>query len=105
MAANFLNFPEFVDATFFPIIIIAWTIERASTTWEEDGATNTLKQLVASTCAAAICYFILSSAYLQYVLYTFAELNLIILGVILLLGTYTGYRFTELMRFQPLVKK
>ena len=105
VAANFLNFPEFVDATFFPIIIIAWTIERASTTWEEDGATNTLKQLVASTCAAAICYFILSSAYLQYVLYTFAELNLIILGVILLLGTYTGYRFTELMRFQPLVKK
>ena len=105
VAANFLKLPAFVDATFFPIIIIAWTIERASTTWEEDGATNTLKQLVASTCAAAICYFILSSAYLQYVLYTFAELNLIILGVILLLGTYTGYRFTELMRFQPLVKK
>ena len=105
VAANLLQLPEFVDATFFPIIIIAWTIERASTTWEEDGATNTIKQLAASTCAAAICYFILSSAYLQYVLYTFAELNLIILGVILLLGTYTGYRFTELMRFQPLVKK
>ena len=105
VAANLLKLPEFIDATFFPIIIIAWTIERASTTWEEDGAANTLRQLVASTCAAAICYFILSSSYLQYVLYTFAELNLIILGVILLLGTYTGYRFTELMRFQPLVKK
>lgn len=105
VAANLFKLPDFMDATFFPIIIIAWTIERASTTWEEDGATNTLKQLAASTGAAAICYFILSSSYLQYVLYTFAELNLIILGVILLLGTYTGYRVTELMRFQPLVKE
>ena len=104
VGANLINLPEFVDATFFPIIIIAWTIERASTTWEEDGAKNTLKQLAASIGAAAVCYLVLSSGYLQYVLYTFAELNLIILGVILLLGTYTGYRLTELARFEPLVK-
>lgn len=105
VGANLLNLPEFVDATFFPIIIIAWTIERASMSWEEDGAKNTLRQLASSIAASAICYLVLSSGYLQYVLYTFAELNLVILGVILLLGTYTGYRFTELIRFQPLVKK
>ena len=104
VGANLINLPEMVHATYFPIIIIAWTIERASTTWEEDGARNTLKQLGASLGAAVVCYLVLSNAYLQYLLYTFAELNLIILGVILLLGTYTGYRLTELARFEPLVK-
>lgn len=104
VGANLLHLPELVNATYFPIIIIAWTIERASMTWEEDGARNTLKQLGASLGAAVICYLVLSNAYLQYLLYTFAELNLIILGIILLLGTYTGYRLTELTRFEPLVK-
>ncbi len=104
MAANFFKLPALLEATIFPIVIIAWTIERASTTWEEDGAKNTLKLLVASTGAAAVCYFVLSNSALQHLLYTFAELNLVILGIILLLGTYTGYRVMELIRFQPLVK-
>ena len=47
-------------------------------------------QLGASLAIAAVCYLILSNSYLQYLLYTFSELNLAILGVILLLGTYTG---------------
>lgn len=105
IGANLLELPDFMGVAFFPLIIIAWTIERASTTWEEDGAVTTLKQLAASLATATVSYLVLASGYLQYLLYTFSELNLIILGVILLLGTYTGYRFTELMRFQPLVKQ
>lgn len=104
MVANGLQLRDFMAVTFFPLIIIAWTIERASTIWEEDGARNTLMQLGASLAIAAVCYLILSNSYLQYLLYTFSELNLAILGVILLLGTYTGYRVSELIRFQPLVK-
>ncbi len=103
--ANAFRLRDFMSVTFFPLIIIAWTIERASTIWEEDGARNTLMQLGASLAIAAVCYLILSNGYLQYLLYTFSELNLAILGVILLLGTYTGYRVTELIRFQPLVKQ
>lgn len=105
VVANAFRLRDFMAVTFFPLIIIAWTIERASTTWEEDGARNTLMQLGASLAIAAVCYLILSNGYLQYLLYTFSELNLAILGVILLLGTYTGYRVTELFRFQPLVKQ
>ena len=33
------------SAIFFPIIITAWIIERASITWEEDGAMNTIKEI------------------------------------------------------------
>ena len=105
IAGNLLKLPDFMSVTFFPLIIIAWTIERASTIWEEDGAGHTLKQLAASLITAVFSYLVLSNSYLQYLLYTFAELNLAILGIILLLGTYTGYRLTELLRFKSLVNK
>ena len=105
IAGNILKLPDFMSVTFFPLIIIAWTIERASTTWEEDGAGNTIKQLSASLVTAIFSYLVLSNSYLQYLLYTFAELNLAILGIILLLGTYTGYRLTELIRFKSLANK
>lgn len=105
IAGNILKLPDFMSVTFFPLIIIAWTIERASTTWEEDGAYNTIRQLIASLVTAAFSYLVLSNSYLQYFLYTFAELNLAILGIILLLGTYTGYRLTELFRFKSLVNR
>lgn len=104
IAANLLELPDFMGVAFFPLIIIAWTIERASTIWEEDGALTALRQLGASLAIASFSYLVLASKNLQYFLYTFSELNLIILGLILLLGTYTGYRVTELLRFQPLVK-
>ena len=105
IAGNLLKLPDFMSVTFFPLIIIAWTIERASTIWEEDGAGHTLKQLAASLITAVFSYLVLSNSYLQYLLYTFAELNLAILGIILLLGTYAGYRLTELLRFKSLVNK
>ena len=89
--------------TFFPLIILAWTIERASMVWEEDGAQTMFRQLAVSLAACIPCYFILNNEYLQYLFFSFQEFNLVILALILLLGTYTGYRLTELKRFKSLV--
>ena len=97
------GFTQGQSITFFPLIILAWTIERASMVWEEDGAGTMFRQLAVSLAACIPCYFILNNDYLQYLFFTFQEFNLVILALILLLGTYTGYRLTELKRFQPLV--
>lgn len=97
------GFTQGQSITFFPLIILAWTIERASMVWEEDGAATMFRQLAVSLAACIPCYFILNNDYLQYLFFTFQEFNLVILALILLLGTYTGYRLTELKRFQPLV--
>ena len=61
------------------------------------------RQLAVSLAACIPCYFILNNDYLQYLFFTFQEFNLVILALILLIGTYTGYRLTELKRFKPLV--
>ncbi len=94
-----------LSAVFFPIIIMAWIIERASITWEEDGAVNAGKEIFNSLFVAIITYFIISNEYIRHIMFAFEELNLVILFIVMLLGTYTGYRLLELKRFKPLVKE
>ncbi len=92
------------SAVFFPIIITAWIIERASITWEEDGPVNAGREVFFSLLVALITYFVVSNEYIRHIMFAFNELNLVILFIVMLLGTYTGYRLTELKRFSPLAK-
>ncbi|MBR6356068.1 MAG: gonadoliberin III, partial [Alphaproteobacteria bacterium] len=98
------SFKIAASAVFFPIIITAWIIERASITWEEEGARNATKQII-NTCAVAILtYFVISSPYIRHIMFAFNEWNIVILIIVMQLGTYTGYRLVELKRFAPLIK-
>lgn len=99
-----LDFNIAQSAVFFPIIIMAWIIERASITWEEDGALNAGREILFSLIVAVATYFVISSEYIRHIMFAFNELNLVVLFVVMLLGTYTGYRLMELRRFRPLVK-
>ncbi|MFC2074619.1 7TM domain-containing protein, partial [Campylobacterota bacterium] len=40
----------------------------------------------------------------RYLTFNFPELLLVVLAIIILIGRYTGYRLSELIRFSPLVK-
>ncbi len=92
------------SALFFPIIIMAWIIERASIIWEEEGIKNAAKEVFFSIIVAILTYFVIVNPYIRYIMFAFNELNLVILCLVMLLGTYTGYRLTELLRFAPLSK-
>jgi hypothetical protein len=92
------------SAAFFPIIITAWIIERACITWEEDGARNAIKQIVNTLFVAVATYLVVSSSYIRHIMFAFNEWNFVILAIVMLLGTYTGYRLTEIKRFSALVK-
>jgi hypothetical protein len=93
------------SAVFFPIIITAWIIERASITWEEEGASNAVHEIAYTLLTAIATYFVINSEDIRHIMFAFNELNLVILFTVMLLGTYTGYRLTELKRFAPLVKE
>jgi hypothetical protein len=99
-----MNYEIVSSAIFFPIIITAWIIERASITWEEDGAMNTIKEIFNTLLTAIVTYFVISNEYVRHVMFAFNELNIVIMFIVMLLGTYTGYRLTELKRFAPLIK-
>ncbi len=90
--------------TFFPIIILAWTIERMSIIWEEDGPREVFLQGGGSLIVAIIAYFAMTNPILSFITFNFPEVLLAVLGLIILLGRYSGYRLSELYRFKSMVK-
>jgi hypothetical protein len=91
-----------LNVTFFPMIIISWTIERLSILWEEEGPRDVFVQGGGSLLTAVICYSVMSNRYVEHLAFNFPELLLVVLSIILLIGNYTGYRLSELRRFEPL---
>ena len=85
--------------TFFPMIILAWTIERMSITWEEQGPREVVIQGGGSLLVAVIAFLMMDQQLIRHLAFNFPELNLCVLALILLLGRYTGYRLLELHRF------
>lgn len=95
---------EGLSITFFPMIILSWTIERMSILWEEEGAKEVVLQGGGSLFTAVLVYLGMTNPFIQHLTFNFIGLQLVILATILLLGNYTGYRLTELRRFKPLAE-
>ncbi|MDH5584187.1 MAG: hypothetical protein OEY82_10010, partial [Gammaproteobacteria bacterium] len=93
-----------LSVALFPMVIIAMTIERMSVVWEERGAADAIRAGVGSLFVAIAAYVFMGMKWLEHLIFTFPELLLIVLAVVLLAGRYTGYRLTELRRFRELVK-
>jgi hypothetical protein len=94
-----------LSVALFPMVIIVMTIERMSVVWEERGAGDAIKAGLGSLFVAAVAYLAMGMNWLEHLIFTFPELLLIVLAVVLLLGRYTGYRLTELRRFSPIAGK
>ncbi|HIP28868.1 MAG TPA: hypothetical protein EYG82_06820 [Sulfurovum sp.] len=95
-----LGIEEAMTITFFPMIILAWTIERMSILWEEEGAKEVFIQGGGSLFVAVCAYFAMSNELVGHITFNFPEVLLILLGIIILAGRYSGYRLTELIRFK-----
>ena len=89
--------------TFFPMIIIAWTIERMSILWEEEGPKEVLVQGGGSLLVAVLAYSLMQLSIVGHLTFNFPELNLVALALIMLMGQYTGYKLSELRRFRAMV--
>jgi hypothetical protein len=91
-----------VSVALFPMVIIAMTIERMSVVWEERGAIDAMRAGGGSLVIATIAYIFMGLGWLEHLIFTFPELLLIVLAMVLLAGRYTGYRLTEIGRFKAL---
>lgn len=99
-----LGIDQALTVTFFPIIILAWTIERMSILWEEEGGKEVLIQGGGSLLAAIAAYLAMTQDMVGHLMFNFPELILGVLALILLMGQYSGYRLTELYRFRQMVQ-
>lgn len=88
--------------TFFPMIIIAWTIERMSILWEEEGPKEVFVQGGGSLLVAVLAYLLMQLPLMGHLTFNFPELSLVFLALIMMMGQYTGYKLSELRRFKAM---
>ena len=94
-----------LSVALFPMIILTMTIERMCVMWDERGASDAIKSGIGSMVAAVIAFGAMSNGLMQYLMFAFPELLLVLLAFILWFGQYRGYRLLELVRFKALAGK
>lgn len=100
-----LGFNAGMTIAFFPIVIIAWTIERMSILWEEEGPREVLIQGGGSLAVAVLAFVLIDNALVGHLSFNFPELNLVVIACIMAIGKYTGYRLLELYRFRAMEER
>ena len=93
------------SVTLLPIIIVTMFIERFSIMLEEEGWSNTGKSLVGTLVIALISYGLFLWKDLEILIYTHPELLFTVIAILILIGKYTGYRLSELIRFREFIKR
>lgn len=99
-----MGLTEALTITFFPMVIMAWTIERMSILWEEEGAREVLIQGGGSLFIALIAYLLMDNYLVRHWAFNFLGVHALIMAAILVMGQYTGYRLLELKRFKPMAE-
>lgn len=99
-----MGLTEALTISFFPMIILAWTIERMSILWEEEGGKEVLVQGGGSLIVAVIAYLMMDNQLIRHWVFNFLGVHFLIMAAILLMGQYTGYRLLELRRFKPMAE-
>ncbi|MHC6224979.1 osmotic stress tolerance membrane protein RloB [Pseudomonas sp. X10] len=93
-----------LSVALFPMVILTMTIERLSITWEERGGGHAMKVAIGTLFAASLAHLLMMVPELVYFVFTFPAVLLILVGFMLAMGRYRGYRLTELVRFKAFVK-
>ena len=94
-----------LSVALFPMVILTMTIERLSITWEERGGGHAMKVAIGTLFAASLAHIIMSVPEFIYFVFTFPAILLILVGFMLAMGRYRGYRLTELIRFKAFLKE
>ena len=87
-----------------PMVILTNLVERFFVTSEEDSIFQAVRLLVSTILMALAIYLLLSSPGLGNLLFDYPELHFFTVAAMILIGRYTGYRLTELMRFRNLAQ-
>ena len=102
LVTHLLDLERGLSVALFPMVILTMSIERMSVVWEELGPGEAISQGAGTLAVSALVYLLMQIRYLEHLFFTFPELLLILLAVVLILGRYSGFRLLELRRFRHL---
>jgi transglutaminase-like putative cysteine protease len=87
----------------FPLVILTHLVERFWTVEAEDGTAASFKTLLGTLLVAVTISLALSPEEVKNWMFHYPETIGVVLAAQFLIGRYTGYRLTELYRFQDLL--
>jgi hypothetical protein len=96
---------NFFAGVVFPIVILSMLVERFSIVVAEEGLREALKRAVSSVAIALCVYPIFISDQLEFMMFSFPELVVVTMGVLVFVGSYTGYRVSDWIRFRHLARR
>ncbi len=96
---------DFYAGIVFPIVILSMLIERFSLVIAEEGLREALERGAFSIGIALLVYPIFVSERLEFLMFGFPELVLVTMGILVFVGSYTGYRVSDWLRFRRLARR
>jgi hypothetical protein len=88
----------------FPMVILTMLIERFSVTLAEEGLRPALERAGWSTLVAVAVYPVFHSQTAEHLMFGFPELVIVVMGTLIWIGGYTGYRVSDLVRFRAFAR-
>jgi hypothetical protein len=100
-----LDQADLFSGVLFPIVILTMLIERFSITLAEAGMREALVKAGWSVLIAVAVYPLFRSTFVEHLMFGFPELLLVIMGLLVWTGAYTGYRVADLIRFRSFARE
>ncbi len=98
-----LEAPSLFGGVLFPIVILTMLVERFSINVAEEGLRLALQQLFWTVSISCSVYPLFRSTTIEHLMFGFPELVVVVMGTLVLLGGYSGYRLFELRRFRAVL--
>ncbi|MGF1511264.1 MAG: UUP1 family membrane protein [Myxococcota bacterium] len=95
---------DFFSGVVFPIIVLTMLIERFSLVLAEEGFRTAMNRSLLSILIAVATYPIFRSTFAEHLMFGFPELVLVVMGLLVWIGGYMGFRLTDFLRFRVLLK-
>jgi hypothetical protein len=90
-------------ASTFPIVILTLTMERFAIIWEEEGLGRAIKVVIGTVFVVAAAFVVMNWESFQMIVVTFPEVLLLAVAAFVIVGRWTGIRFSEYVRFRELI--
>lgn len=92
--------PDLYRGVVFPMVILTMLAERATITMQEEGVRAALVRAGWTAGVVLAIYPVFQSELAEHLVFGFPEIILGIMGLLVWIGGYTGYRLSDLVRFR-----
>jgi transglutaminase-like putative cysteine protease len=102
LVGDTLGARDFFAGVLFPIVILTMLVERFTIAIAEEGLRSALVPLAGSLLVAVAIHPVFRNLWAEHLMFTFPELTAVVVGLLVWIGGYTGYRVSDLLRFRAL---